>query len=99
MEISSEIERYSKQTEIVYKTSQNFVYLAIQNRKNCLRCLLLTEHDKINDPKRLTTKIPKTFGYGNITRQVFVNPKDIDRNKYDMEDILNLLEQSYRTTQ
>jgi len=99
METSSEIERYSKQTEIVYKTSQNFVYLAIQNRKNRLRCYLLTEHDKINDPKKLTTKIPKTHGYGNITRILFVSPKDIHDGKYDMEDVLDLLEQSYRSTQ
>lgn len=99
MDISSEVERYTKQTQIVYKTSQNFVYLAIQNRKNCLRCLLLTDRDKINDPKKLTEKIPKTFGYGNVTREIFVSPKDVNSNKYDIEDVLDLLEQSYRSTQ
>jgi predicted transport protein len=99
MDISSEIERYTKQTEIVYKTSQNFVYLAIQNRKNCLRCLLLTERDKLDDHKNLTSKVPKTHGYGNITRIISVSPKDISNGKYDVEDVLDLLEQSYRATQ
>jgi len=99
MDISSEIERYTKQTEIVYKTSQNFVYVAIQNRKNCLRCLLLTERDKLDDHKNLTSKVPKTHGYGNITRIVFVSPKDINDGKYDIEDVLDLLEQSYKSTQ
>lgn len=99
MGISSEVERYTTRAVIIYKTSLTFAALAIQKRKDGIRCLLRTEHDKINDPKNLTTKIPKTHGYGNITRQVFVNPKDIDSNKYKMDDVLDLLEQSYRSTQ
>lgn len=99
MAISSEVERYTTRTEIIYKTSLNFAYLAIRNTKNSIRCLLRTGHEKINDPKKLTTRIPKTFGYGNITRQVFVSPKDMGSNKYDMDDVLDLLEQSYRSTQ
>lgn len=99
MEISSEVERYTTRAEINYKTSLTFAYLAIQNRKNGIRCLLRTDRDKINDPKKLTKKIPKTHGYGNITREVFVSPKDVGSNKYDIEDVLDLLEQSYRSTQ
>jgi len=99
MEISSEVERYTTRSEINYKTSLTFAYLAIQNRKNGIRCLLRTERDKINDPKKLTKRIPKTHGYGNITREVFVSPKDVGSNKYDIEDVLDLLEQSYRSTQ
>jgi predicted transport protein len=99
MGISSEVERYTTKAEIIYKTSLNFTYLAIQNKKDCIRFLLRTEHDKINDPKKLTIKIPKTHGYGNITREVFVSPKDMKSNKYVIEDILNLIEQSYRATQ
>jgi len=99
MEISSEVERYTTRAEIIYKTSLCFAALAIQNKKNGIRCLLRTERDKINDPKKLTKKIPKTHGYGNITREVFVSPKDVSSNKYDIEDILDLLEQSYKSTQ
>lgn len=99
MEISSEVERYTTRAEINYKTSLTFAYLAIQNRKNGIRCLLRTERDKVNDPKKLSKKIPKTHGYGNITREVFVSPKDVGSNKYDIEDVLDLLEQSYRSTQ
>lgn len=99
MDISSEVERYTTQQEIIYKTSLNFAALAIQNRKNCIRCLLRTEGDKIKDPKKLTSKIPKTFGYGNITRKLFVSPKNIDEHKYNIEDVLDLLEESYNSTQ
>lgn len=99
MSISSEVERYTTRSEILYKTSLNFACLAIQNRKNGIRCLLRTERDKINDPKKLTKKIPKTHGYGNITREVFVSPKDVGSNKYHIENVLDLLEQSYRSTQ
>lgn len=99
MGISSEIERYTTQQEILYKTSLNFACLAIQNRKNAIRCLLRTEGDRIKDSRKLTSKIPKHFGYGNITRKVFVSPKDIEEHKYNMEDVLDLIEQSYNSTQ
>ena len=99
LEISSEVERYTTKGEIIYKTSLNFAYAAIQNNKNRIRFLLRTENDKINDPKKLTIKIPKTHGYGKITRQVFVNPQEIHKGKYMLDDILNLIEQSYRATQ
>lgn len=99
MDISSEVEKYTTRSEILYKTSLNFACLAIQNRKNGIKCLLRTERDKINDPKKLTKRIPKTHGYGNITREVFVSPKDVGSNKYDIEDVLDLLEQSYKSTQ
>lgn len=99
MDISSEVEKYTTWSEILYKTSLNFACLAIQNRKNGIKCLLRTERDKINDPKKLTKRIPKTHGYGNITREVFVSPKDVGSNKYDIEDVLDLLEQSYKSTQ
>ncbi len=99
IDISSEVEKYTTWGEIIYKTSLNFVSLAIQNRKNCLRYLLRTERDKLNDPKNLTSKVPKTHGYGNITRIISVSPKDISNGNYDVEDVLDLLEQSYRATQ
>ena len=99
LEISSEVERYTTKAEIIYKTSLNFAYAAIQNNKNRIRFLLRTENDRMNDPKKLTRKIPKTHGYGKITRQVFVSPQQIENNKYRNDDILNLIEQSYRATQ
>jgi hypothetical protein len=51
------------------------------------------------DDKNLTQKIPKTHGYGNITRQVYVYPSDINNGKYTMDDIMALIMQSYDTTQ
>jgi len=99
MEKSSEIERYTTKAEIIYKTSLNFAYIAIQNKKDRIRILLRTENDKINDSKKLTIKIPKTHGYGKITREVFVSPKDIKSGKYNKYDIFNLIEQSYNATQ
>ncbi len=99
MDISSDIEKYTTQKEIVYKTSLNFTYFAVQNRKDCLRCYLRTEEDRIDDPKCLTTKIPETHGYGNITRLLFISPTEIKEKKYTIEDVINLLRQSYNATQ
>ncbi len=96
--ISSEIECYTTNSEIIYKTSLNFACLSIQNKKNCLRYLIRTENDVINDPKNLTKQIPKTHGYGNITRTIFVYPNIIDKD-YTIDDIMDIIIQSYSTTQ
>lgn len=98
-EISSEVERYTTNAEIIYKTSRNFVYLAVQNKNDCLRLLIRTTDDKINDEKNLTKKIPKTHGYGNISRQLHISPKEIEMEQYSMDDIMNLINQSYDSTQ
>ena len=97
-DISSEIERYTTNAEIIYKTSFNFAYSAIQNKKKCLRYLLRTENDVLKDPKNLTEKIPKTHGYGNITRRLFVYPSKMEK-EYSIEDILDIIIQAYDTTQ
>ncbi len=97
--ISSEVERYTTNTEIIYKTSRNFVALAVQNKNNCLRLLLRTTDDNLIDEKKLTKKIPKTHGYGNITRQLHLSPKDEHSDKFSIEDIMNLISQSYDSTQ
>jgi predicted transport protein len=99
MGISSDIEKYTTQAEILYKTSLNFACLAVQNRKDRLRYLLRTEKNKIDDPKHLTLKIPITHGYGNITRQFFVSPSEVKEKKYSIEDVIDLLKQSYNSTQ
>lgn len=98
LDISSEIERYTTNSEVIYKTSVNFAYLSIQNKKDCLRYLLRTDNDKINDPKKLTEKIPKTHGYGNITRTLFVYPNKTHK-EYTIDDIMGIIIQSYSTTQ
>jgi len=98
LDISSEIERYTTIAEIIYKTSFNFAYLAIQNKKNCLRYSIRTEGDVINDPKKLTDRIPKSHGYGNITRILYVYPNKIDK-EYTIDDIMDIIIQSYSTTQ
>ena len=98
MGISSEIERYTTSIEVLYKTSLNFVCLAAQKKKNRIRIYLRTIQDKINDPKQLTEKVPKHFGYGNITRVMYLDPKDLGK-KYSIGDIMELIMQSYNTTQ
>lgn len=98
MEISSEIECYTTQAEIIYKTSVNFAYLAVQNRKECLRYLIRTENDNLNDPKNITEKIPKTHGYGNITRVIYVSPDKINK-EFTVEDVIDIIIQSYSFTQ
>jgi len=98
-EISSEIERYTTNAEIIYTTSRNFVYMAVQNKNNCLRLLLRTTNDDIIDSKNLTKAIPKTHGYGNITRQLHISPKEVQDGKYALDDVLVLINQSYESTQ
>jgi len=97
--LSSEVERYTTNSEIIYKTSRNFAYMVIQNKKNCLRIHLRTSDDNLIDAKKLAKKIPKTHGYGNITRSLSLFPKDEKSLKFTIEDVMNLIEQSYQSTQ
>lgn len=99
LDISSEIERYTTNAEIIFKTSLVFASFGIQKTKNCIKILFRTIDDKIKDPKNITEKIPKSHGYGNITRILYVYPKDIKSKKYYYDDIIDLMLQSYNTTQ
>jgi len=98
LDISADIERYTTNAEIVYKTSLNFVYLAVQKRNNALRILLRSENGKLNDPQSLTEEIPKTHGYGNITHQIHVSPQK-DNEEELINDIMDIIFQSYTATQ
>jgi predicted transport protein len=98
-EISSSIDRYTTNAEINYKTSRVFAYLSIQNKKNCLRYSLRTNNSAMIDEKGLTLEIPKSHGWGNITRQLTVNPEDIRKDKYTISDVMQLLMQAYEATQ
>lgn len=98
LEISTEIEVHTSSIEILYKTSINFLGLSIQKRKNRIRLILRTLNNEIKDPKNLTKIIPKEFGYGNYNREVFIDFKDLNI-KYDINDIFDLIIQSYNTTQ
>lgn len=98
-EISSEVERYTTNAEIIYTTSRNFVYMAVQTKNNCLRLLLRTVNDNMVDKMNLTKPIPKTHGYGNITRQVHISATDEKDGKFSIDDIMELINQSYDSTQ
>lgn len=97
LDISSEIEQYTTYGEILYKTSVNFVALEVQKRNNRLRILFRTKNNEVKDPKNLTEKIPKSFGWGNMNRRVYLDPKNINK-KYILNDILALIIQSYNMT-
>jgi predicted transport protein len=96
LELSSEIERYSRAKTILYKTSVNFMEVQVQ--KHRLRLLLRTKKDQITDPKQLTQLVPANHGWGNLTRIVFVDPKEIN-TKYSLDDIIALVLQSFKSTQ
>lgn len=98
-EISSEVECYTTNAEIIYKTSRNFVYMAVQTKNNCLRLLLRTENDSLVDQKNLTKAIPKTHGYGNITRQLHLSPIEEKEGKFTIGYVMDLINQSYDSTQ
>jgi predicted transport protein len=95
-DISSEIERYSTKASILYKTSVNFLELQVQ--KSRLRLLLRTKDNQMNDPKKLTEEIPKSYGWGNLNRVIFLDPKELNA-KYSMDDVLELVMQAFKTTQ
>ncbi len=95
-DLSSEIERYTTEANILYKTWVNFIELKVQ--KNRLRILLRTKNNQINDPNHLTQIVPKSHGWGNLTHFVFIDPKELNI-KYSMEDVLDLVIQSFKTTQ
>lgn len=97
--ISGDIERYSTNAEVLYKTSVNFLCIAIQPKNHSLRLLLRTSNDMMNDKLNLTTKIPKTHGYGNVTRQLYLKPEEEKAGKWSLADIIELITQSYETTQ
>lgn len=96
--ISADIERYTTNGEIIYKTSLNFVYMAIQKRNNALRIMLRSENGKINDPQKLTERVPKKHGYGNITHQMHVSPKK-DNEEGLIDSVIDIIFQSYTATQ
>ena len=98
LDISSEIEQYTTASEILYKTSVNFVALAIQKKNKRLRLILRTIDDQIKDPNKLTEKVPKHYGWGNMTRIVYIDTKAISK-KYTWDDIMDLVIQAYNSTQ
>ncbi|HBA27715.1 MAG TPA: hypothetical protein DCY98_10070 [Nitrospinae bacterium] len=99
LDISSEIEQYTTADHILYKTSVNFIALAIQKKKDKLKISLRTIDDKIDDPKKLTERVPKRHGWGNMTRTVYLAPSELSKKKYSLDDIIDLVLQSYHMTQ
>ncbi len=97
--ISSDIERYTTNAEIIYKTSRNFVYLTVQTKNNCLKLYLRTTNDVMIDNRNLTTHVTRLSGYGNLTRQLYISPKDEQSGKFTIDDVLALIHQSYDSTQ
>ena len=98
LDISSEIECYATNSEIIYKTSLNFAYLRIQSKKKRLKYFIRTENNVINDPKNLTEQVPNIGHYGNITHTISVYPNKIDKD-YTINDLIDIIIQSYSTTQ
>jgi len=98
LQISDEVERYTTNEEVIYKTSLNFAYLVMQKKKNTLRFLLRSINGHLNDPLGLTQDIPKTHGYGKITHILFLSPEQVsDENTLDA--ITDIIFQSYKATQ
>lgn len=99
LNISSEIDRHISSYDIYYKTSLNFAYLKILTRKNCLKIHLRTLNDEMIDEKGLTSNVSESWSYGNITRVLYFYPKDEKSGKHTIEDVINLINQSYNATQ
>lgn len=98
-DISAEVERYTTNAEIIYKTSRNFIYGSIQTKNNCIKLFLRTSNDKMTDEKNLTQPVPRKHNYGNLSRQIYLYPNDFNQGKYTIEDVMALIIQSYDSTQ
>lgn len=98
LQISDEIERYTTNAEIIYKTSLNFAYIAVQKKNNALRVLLRSASGRLKDPAHLTEVVPKTHGYGKITHQMYITPQKNQDEKY-LTDIMDIFYQAYSATQ
>lgn len=96
LQINDEIDRYTTNAEIIYKTSVNFVYISIQ--KNALSLLLRSQDGQLSDPKKLTEPIPKTHGWGHITHKIRISPKENDYEEY-VASVIDIIFQSYSATQ
>jgi predicted transport protein len=97
LEISSDIECYTTAGEILYKTSMNFIAMAVQKKYNRLRIILRTKNNKITDTKKLTQQVPSHFSWGNMSKIVYLDVKDINK-KYSLADVMALTLQSYKIT-
>ena len=94
--ISDEIERNTKNTEVVYKTSLNIAYMTIQKTKNALKILFRSVDGEVVDPLDITELISGT-GYGRITHQMRISPVGADETMVDA--VIDILKQSYEATQ
>ena len=80
--------------EIIFQDKTTFAAIYVSKNKDRLRVLLRTINDQIDDPKMLTEIIPKTHGYGNITRRFNIYLSDLN-TKYSLDDTLALIRQAY----
>jgi predicted transport protein len=81
--------------EIIFEDITAFASMAI-SKNGRIRVYLRTNNDQINDPLSLTTKIPETNLWGNTTRKFFIDIKLLG-SKYSIDNILDLIEQSYNS--
>ncbi|OHB83222.1 MAG: hypothetical protein A2Z38_03895 [Planctomycetes bacterium RBG_19FT_COMBO_48_8] len=96
--ISDEVEQYTTNADIIYKTSVNFAYVAVQRRKNVLKILLRSQNGQIEDPTKLTEELPENWRYGKITHQMSVSPREGNDKEY-LDNIMDIIYQSYAATQ
>jgi len=94
--LSPHIVRYTNERVINYKTSVKFLEIKIQ--KHELRLLLRTNNSKINDPKHLTEIVPKTHGWGRLTHIAYLDPHELNK-KFSFDDVIDIVVQSFKTTQ
>ncbi len=99
--ISKEVgEPYATGASICYRTKGSnvrFIELHVQKKSNILRLFLRTIKVKLNDPKHLIKEaVPENhrWGAGVI---VWLDPKDLQKGKFNLDDILDLINQSFNS--
>ncbi len=99
--ISKEVgEPYATGASICYRTKGSdvrFIELHVQKKRNILRFFLRTIKIKLNDPKHLIKEaVPDNhkWGAGVI---IWLDPTDLQKKKFSLDDILDLIKQSFNS--
>jgi predicted transport protein len=97
--ISKEVgDPYATKANICYRTTESdvrFIELRLQKRRNILRFFLRTKSEKLKDPKHLIKEaVPESHKWGSGVI-IWLDPMDLQKGEYNLDDILDLITQSF----
>lgn len=94
LSLKSQIVRYTSNEYLGYRGSAKSVrFMELHTRKNGILLYLRTNKENFNDPKNLTKEVSENHGWGNLNREILLNPSELNL-KYSLNDIIDLIIQS-----